>query len=182
MRDPSAMLRELAELRDKSGATLYKRLRLAQELLSDPDWVRSPSGGGGHEGAALDRLEDNYFADVCGALSLPNMLEVLRRVPDEAVWKANKYNLRRMWGEMQARQSPPRARDRDAGLAGGSASGSSRAGTEGSSAGMEQQPTKDEIIATLRTEIKTLRKENHKLRRALIKIQRAQEALGVITD
>ncbi len=102
---------ELVTLRNSAGESLYLRIGLAQRLLSDREWVRLPEGGGGDESRAIDRLEDTAFGDVCGAISLPDMLELLRRVPEKSAWKANRFNLRKMVGEMKARDEarrPPR--------------------------------------------------------------------------
>jgi len=55
---------KLIELRDHSGATIFERLKLADRLLSDREWVHLPEGGGGDESKAIDRLEDNAFGDI----------------------------------------------------------------------------------------------------------------------
>lgn len=97
---------KLVKLRNESGEALYARLCLAKTLLEDREWVEAPQHGGGDLSRAMDRLEAECFADICGALSLPQMLEILREVPQQKTWKASKYNLRAMYAEMQARRSP----------------------------------------------------------------------------
>lgn len=96
---------ELIELRNQTGKVLFHRINLAKVLLQDHEWVESPSGGGGDESIAIDRLEEECFGD-CG-YSLPQILEILEEVPQERTWKANKYNLRRMYAEMKERKTIP---------------------------------------------------------------------------
>lgn len=100
----SKLYAQLLNMRNEAGAQLFQRLRLAKQLLSDQQWVAEDEGGGGDEATALDRLEDECFADICGAMSLPNMMEILERIPTETTWKANKYNLRKMWTELLNRR------------------------------------------------------------------------------
>lgn len=147
---------ELVDLRNKAGKTVYHRLTLARDLLVDRDWVCDVARGGGDESRALDRLEEECFGDLYGALSLPQLLEVLHHVPDEAVWKRNKYNLKRMWEEMRlAAQGPPV---------------------------VVQRPAPQDELSVLKAEnrelrqqIKLLTQENGKLRRM---IQRIRQDVG----
>jgi hypothetical protein len=96
---------KLVNLRTEAGERLYERLSIANKLLSDRAWVDDPAGGGGDESRAIDRLEDTAFGDICGAVSLPEMLEILHRVPDKKTWAANKYNLKKMHAELRARET-----------------------------------------------------------------------------
>lgn len=98
---------ELVNRRNQAGRAIYDRLVLVQQLLTDKDWVQASEHGGGDESLALDRLEEECFGDLCGALSLPQLLEVLHHVPNEADWKRNKYKLKQMWDEMKARSRGP---------------------------------------------------------------------------
>src|ERR1700722_10779062 len=74
----------LLAMRSESGSLVYKRLQLCNSLLSDHEWVESQEGGGGDEGKAIDRLESECFGDLCGLMSLPQLLEVIRAIPSEA--------------------------------------------------------------------------------------------------
>lgn len=162
-----ALYVRLVDLRNEAGAKLYHRLCLARDLLTSHEWVEDLAGGGGDESIAIDRLEDTCFADLCGAVSLPDLLEVLRRVPAEKTWKANKYNLRRMWAEMKARAkgaAPPRPRQER----------------------IEGEDARDRLIRRLREEctelkeaIRTLTKENLALKRAVRRVQEQMKGVPI---
>lgn len=95
---------ELVNLRDKAGH--YKRIKLASELIADKTWVEDPSGGGGDVNIALDRIEEGAFADLCGAVTISQLLEVYHHIPDEQVWKRHGYNFRKMWAEWNSSRKP----------------------------------------------------------------------------
>ena len=153
----------LLNLRNSAGQQMYQRLTLCQRLLADRAWVESPEGGGGDEGRALDRLEDECFGDVCGAMSLPQLLEVLEKVPSESAWKANKYNLRKMWAEMKAHNAPaPLKRAK-------SAAGDPK------DAKIERLEGE---LAAFREKVRELEHENRRLRAAIDKISKIQETLN----
>lgn len=147
---------ELVNLRNQAGTNIYQRLKLADQLLSDRDWVCRPDGGGGDESRAIDRLEDDCFGDLCGALSLPQMLEVMHATPDEKVWKQNKYNLRKMWQNMKDAQAASRPTSRPQGE-------------------VPLPPDPMKVLRNenkeLRKEIKVLKEENRKLRKALKRVR-----------
>lgn len=104
---PREILARLISLRNNAGTNLFLRLKLANQLLSDREWVEDPSGGGGDASRALDRIEEDCFGPEAG-MSLPEMLEVLAAVPQEKVWKQNRYNLKKMWLEMKECQEAGR--------------------------------------------------------------------------
>lgn len=177
----------LITLRNQAGATLYERLKLADQLLSDRGWVQAPEGGGGDESIAIDRLESLCFGDICGALSLPEMLEVLHAVPQVKVWEKNRFNLRRMYQEMKARQQAQRnaTATNGRGATAGSAARPSTAqgaGPTGETRPANQEQEVQEELKHLRAvlrqrdeELQQLRRENQKLRKALRKVK---EMLG----
>lgn len=109
---PNTIFLKLLKMRNGSGKLLFRRLTMTQELISNKGWVKALEFGGGDEGRALDRLESECFGDICGAMSLPNMLSLLRAIPSEKTWQANKYNLKKMWLEMIARK-PKTKRKKD---------------------------------------------------------------------
>ncbi len=86
----------LLNLANAAGAQHYERLRLAHGLLRDEDWVFDPQGGGGDEGKALALLEAKCFADLCGAVTLPELLDVYEFVPEVEEWKKANWNFRRL--------------------------------------------------------------------------------------
>lgn len=170
----------LQGLRDRAGALLFERLTLADKLLSDHEWVADASGGGGDEGRAIDRLEDLCFADICGALSLPEMLEVLRHVPQESVWKQNRYNLRKMHAEMKARQQAQAATSKMA-TTGRTTAGIDTQDSEQAQATVSPRSiSPEDEVKRLRAELKVkdarirqLEKDNRRLRKAVRKLQEA---------
>lgn len=97
---------ELVALRNVAGQSLFKRLTLARNLLRDHDWVQEKTKGGGDESIALTRLEDHCFADICGALSLAEMLEIIEHIPDIRRWEKNKFNLKKMYREWKEGTKP----------------------------------------------------------------------------
>lgn len=107
------MLAKLIEMRDRAGVNHYERIALAGRLLKDREWVESPAGGGGDEDKAITRLEEDAFADLCSAVGLPQLLDLLHHYPDQKDWRRHKYNFRRMWAEWKAKQKP-KARPQEA--------------------------------------------------------------------
>ncbi len=96
----------LITLRKRAGRVIFERVRLADTLLSDNDWVSHPEHGGGDQSVAIDRLEADAFGDLCGAVSLPDLLEIYHHVPREEDWRKAKFNLRRLHAEVRARLRP----------------------------------------------------------------------------
>lgn len=143
---------ELINLRNAAGQNIYQRLTLADAILSDRDWVTAPDGGGGDESRAIDRLEEHCFADVCGALSLPEMLEILHHVPDVRTWEKNRYNLRKMHAEYKERTRPRK--------------------TPAPEAAPSTRPAPEEQVKALRKENADLKHENAELRREVRKLRR----------
>lgn len=92
-------LNELRSRRHLAGREHYERLKLAKQILADRDWVDDPAGGGGNPDTALKRLEDDFFADICGQYSLCQLLEVLHHFPSFAAWEKHKFNFGKMFSE-----------------------------------------------------------------------------------
>ena len=106
MSNATRLYARLMSLRDKAGETHFERIGLAAQLLTDREWVGDPQGGGGDEGKALDRLEQECFGDICGLISLPRLLEVYQAVPDVEDWRRAKFNLAKIWAAYQAARRP----------------------------------------------------------------------------
>lgn len=103
---------ELRSLLNAAGDKHYQRIKLADQLLKDKAWVRSPEWGGGDEDKAIDLLERTCFADLCGLITLPQLLDILHHIPDIREWQRCRFNLRQMWADWRAKQKPtpaPRA-------------------------------------------------------------------------
>jgi hypothetical protein len=100
----------LVLIRDKAGAAHFQRVQIAAKLLADKTWVEDEAGGGGDEDRALTRLEQDCFGDICGLMSLVQLLELYNGVPDFKDWKTARFNLRRLWADYRAKQNPEPAR------------------------------------------------------------------------
>ena len=98
----------LHTLSDGQKISIFESIALAESLLSDKEWVTRPTGGGGDYGTALDRLESSFFGHLCGAITLPDMLELIQEIPDEAKWKRRKYNLKAMVTDLKDRKRQTR--------------------------------------------------------------------------
>ncbi len=105
------MFAELISLRNEAGEKHYQRVKLAANLLKDKDWVESPAGGGGDENRALDRLEVECFGDLCGLVSLTNLLELLHHFPKLEDWQRHKFNPSRMWVEYSQKTKGTKKKD-----------------------------------------------------------------------
>ena len=68
--------------------------------------MQSLYGGMGDEDKALALLETTCFLDLCGLITLPQLLDVYHNIPDIAVWRRYKFNLRQMWADWKAKQKP----------------------------------------------------------------------------
>lgn len=96
----------LRELRDHAGSKHYQRLKMADQLLKHRAWVEALDGGGGNESKALDRIEAEYFGDITGMVSLPELLDMLHHVPRIQDWQRHKYNFQKMWVEHREKTHP----------------------------------------------------------------------------
>ena len=105
----------LIDMRDQAGQRHYERIALADKLLKDVDWVESPTGGGGDEDKAINRLESECFADLCGVVGLVQLLDLYHHYPNVSDWKRHRFDLKRMWAEWRAKHRPePRKAPRPA--------------------------------------------------------------------
>lgn len=80
---------KLKEMAHKSASVLYERLRLADQLLSDADWLAQFAG-------VLDDAEAylglEYFREFHGLVSLSKLVAMYRRVPHEK-WEEYKFDV-----------------------------------------------------------------------------------------
>jgi hypothetical protein len=93
---------ELKNMLNEQGQKILHRLRLAAELLSDAEWLMSTKND---EGAARDLLEDECFGDLCGALTLGQLLRIYQHFPNEADWKESRWNLKSLIVRVEAIES-----------------------------------------------------------------------------
>ncbi len=163
---------ELVRDRELAGGNLYQRLKKVNRLLSDRWWVEDPAGGGGDESRAIDRIEEQCFGPEAG-MSLPEMLEVLVAVPEEKVWKQQKYNLRKMHQEMKARQEAQQQNRRQS-------TGGSAGGKPDSNGHILPLVSPQEQIKQLKQENAQLKQENRRLRKAVKGLQDAINELQAV--
>lgn len=167
-------LARLKVLRDDAGANIYERCRLAAEVLADTDWIAAIHGGS--LDAAEQAVQDEYFADLGGYVTLGTLTDIYRTFPDEAEWKARKYNLQVMeaeWEEARAeeREVKPRVRPQYKVLAEEAKERAEKAERQA-----EQVETllsgERQSAARLREELETLRMENAELRGRVRELER----------
>lgn len=83
-------LLELKKLAKVAGEALYRRVELAEQCLSDLDWIAVEHGGS--ELKAQDTLQSQFFPDLDGYLSLGKLRAMYRDVP-KSKWAEVKYGL-----------------------------------------------------------------------------------------
>lgn len=176
--DSRGLFSELVRDRDTAGTNLFQRLKKVNRLLSDREWVRDPTGGGGDESRAIDRIEEFCFGPESG-LSLPEMLEVLAAVPQESVWRQKKYSMRKMLEEVKARKEAARSQTQGGPPSNGNGRHSPQGATAGGKSHPEPLPTPEEQVRSLKVllrekdqRISELERENKKLKKAFRELKR----------
>jgi peptidoglycan hydrolase CwlO-like protein len=90
----SQKLAQLQELLGKTGETHYQRIKLAAEILADNEWILNHFGGDTLKAETM--LEQRYFADLCGAVTIRRLLLVFRHFPLIEQWKIHHFNFTKM--------------------------------------------------------------------------------------
>lgn len=98
------LIARLKELAGKAGHNIYERLKTVDVLFKNQLYVNA--GYGDDECAALDKLEEEYFGDLCGARSLGTLLTLYRAYPDTQIWEDHKWNLQRLLAKWQLDRKP----------------------------------------------------------------------------
>ncbi len=83
---------KLKELSATVKTSIYQMLKLADEILADPEYVEQFGG----EPQLIDHLEANEFSHFGGRPSLAAMLKAYRKSPTESEWRQYKYNIQAM--------------------------------------------------------------------------------------
>lgn len=86
-----ARLKEL-DKSDRDG--IYERLKLANEVMLDTDWIEQSFHGSDIQ--AMDYLEVSFFSVLAGTYTLGAMLSMFRKYPDRESWSRYKYNINAM--------------------------------------------------------------------------------------
>lgn len=103
----------LGNLAGEAGERAFERVKLAAELLGRREFLEEFQGD---DLRARHYLEERFLGDLCGAVSLGQMLAIYARFPDVEQWRARRFQLRRLWAdELEARaheqaekKGPPR--------------------------------------------------------------------------
>jgi hypothetical protein len=86
----SQLLAELAVLARAAEKNLYQRIGLAAEVLHDLDWIASVHGGSDLQ--AADALQDEYFRDLGGYVSLGKLILMYSKIT-AAEWETVKFDV-----------------------------------------------------------------------------------------
>jgi chaperonin cofactor prefoldin len=95
MHDPNQLIVRLGELIRGAGENYYERIQIADTLLKDKEWVEAHYSGDAFRGA--DHLEECYFHDLCGMMTIWDLMQIYRKFPKKDEWVKHKYNLRKMF-------------------------------------------------------------------------------------
>ncbi len=88
----SEKLNRLKILVHEAGNNCYERIKLASEILADQEWVLEAFRGDTFK--AADMLETSFFHDLCGMLSIYELMHIYQKFPDKTEWQKHKWNLR----------------------------------------------------------------------------------------
>lgn len=88
---PTRLLRQLKALATAAYDNLYERLELVSQLLDNTQWMQthvSPA-------AAIQTLQEEYFRDIGGFISLTKMLDIFKTFSRKQ-WEMYHFDLRAM--------------------------------------------------------------------------------------
>lgn len=84
------MLAELKKLAATAGNNLYERIKLASQVMADLDWIASVHGG--NDLQAADALQDEFFRELGGFITLGKLIAMYKGVSIEQ-WQEVKYDI-----------------------------------------------------------------------------------------
>jgi hypothetical protein len=84
------LLAELKTLSSSAVQNLYRRIELAAQVMGDVDWIASVHGGSDLK--AADALQDQYFRDLGGYVSLGKLIAMHKDVSKDQ-WEEAKYDV-----------------------------------------------------------------------------------------
>lgn len=84
------LLAELRTLAGQASENLYRRIELAATVLSDLDWIANIHGGSDLK--AQDALQDEYFADLGGYVTLGKLVLMFQKLPRDE-WESCRWNV-----------------------------------------------------------------------------------------
>lgn len=100
---------EEMRVRQSIGETYHRRAVLSREVLADPDWIGTEFDGDLEK--AIKAVEDGYFADLSGAMTVTELHEILSEFEEVTEWREHGFNLLAMLAlartKKRERREPP---------------------------------------------------------------------------
>lgn len=93
--DTNKLLMRLRDLSTQAGENYYERIQIADTLLKDKEWIAIHYSGNAFR--AADHMQECYFHDLCGLMTIWDLMQVYRKFPKKDDWIKHKYNLRKMY-------------------------------------------------------------------------------------
>lgn len=84
------LLAELKTLAREAADNLYRRIELAAQVMRDLDWIAQTHGGSDLK--AMDALQDEYFRDLGGFISLGKLILMYDNIA-ESQWQDCRYDV-----------------------------------------------------------------------------------------
>src|ERR1035438_4251480 len=94
MNNSGTALARLRVLIGQAGSNYFERISIASDLLDNQEWLLVAYQGDAFDAANM--LEKLYFHDLCGAMTIWEILHIYQKFPTEKKWEAHKYNLKKM--------------------------------------------------------------------------------------
>lgn len=88
---------ELKSLMATAGRNVFQRCKLATEILADQDWIAEACDGS--ELKAIELIEDQYFSDLRGFITVGRLRQLYQAYSEEREWAEFRYDL----GAMEAK-------------------------------------------------------------------------------
>ena len=154
-------LAELKKLAKQAKDTLYRRIALAEQVLSDLDWIAQAHGGSDIK--AQDAIEDEFFGELGGDPSLGKLRAMYRQFP-KAKWEELRYKIRAI-EILYDEQGEPQKRE----------TGKRTAWKEIAEERGEKLEAAERKIASLQSQVTDLTSENERLRG---RIEQLEKMLG----
>ena len=91
------LLARLKELSDDAGVNYYERISIADSLMQDREWLKTSFKSDDY--AAAEYLQDTFFHDLSGSMTIWMLLQIYRKFPNKTDWKNEGYNLRTLYAK-----------------------------------------------------------------------------------
>ncbi len=104
--NPAHLLARLKSLAEQAGKNVFDRAAVAAQLLADRRWIADTFHG--DQGAARDCLQEDYFGDLCGTVTLGQILHIYRKLPAKGQWEDLKFNLMKLLARADEADARPK--------------------------------------------------------------------------